>query len=116
MDYYQKLAIIISIGVLIVIALGIVVFLLKKRKKVKDAMEFPNLLEALGGKENVVSISYKGSRLSVLVDNKKNVDKEKIKEQGVETIVISNKKVTMVVGSKKAILMYNYLKEEIELE
>lgn len=116
MDYYQNLAIIISAIVAIVIAVGIMaIILLKRKKKNKKVEEFPELLIALGGKENISKVSQKGSRVSVIVDNKKIIDKDKVKEQGVETIVISNKKVTMVVGSRKSILMYNYLNEQVNL-
>lgn len=116
MDYYQKLAIIIAAIVVGVIALGIVTILfLKRKKKNKKVEEFPELLVALGGKKNISKVTQKGSRVSVLVDNKKVIDKDKVKEQGVETIVISNKKVTMVVGSRKSILMYNYLNDQVNL-
>lgn len=114
MDYYQKLAIIIT-SIVLVVAVGVLVFLLKRKRKLKSLEEFPELLEALGGKSNISKVSQKGSRVSVVVDNKKIVDKDMVKEQGVETIVISNKKVTLVVGSKKALLMYNYLKQEASL-
>ncbi len=115
MDYYLKLAIIISVSV-IVVALGIVFgILIYKKKKTKEQEEFPDLLEALGGKSNITEVSQKGSRVNVIVDNKKNVDKEKVREQGVETIVVSNKKVTMLVGNKKSVLIYNYLKSEVDM-
>lgn len=112
MDFYQKLAIIIA-SVILVIALTILTFYFRRKKATKRAQEFPELLEALGGKENITETSYKGSRISVVVDNKKNVDKEKIKEQGVETIVISSKKITMVVGNRKSILIYNYINDKL---
>ena len=50
------------------------------------------MLEALGGRENIVSTTQKGSRISVVVDNKKSVDRDQVKECGIDTIVISNKK------------------------
>ena len=46
-------------------------------------------------------------------DNLANHDKEQIKENGVETIVVSNKKITLVIG-KKASLIYKYLLECIK--
>lgn len=114
MDY--KIAIIISSITIAVIAIAIIVFLfIRKKTKNKEVVEFPDLLIALGGKENITQISQKGSRVSVLVNDKKIIDKDRVKEQGVETIVISNKKVTMVAGSKNSILMYNYLNEQINL-
>ena len=109
MDYYQILAII-GAAVLVIASIILTIFIRKRRVK-KETEEFPGLLEALGGLENIEEVSYKGSRVSIVVDNKKNLDKEKIKDEGVDTIVISNKKVTLVVGSKKAPLIASYLKE-----
>lgn len=108
MDFYQKIAIIIT-AIVVVIVISIVFVIFKKKKKIKKIEEFPGLMDAFGGKENIIGITQKGSRVSVEVDNKSVVNKDKIKEQGVDTIVVSNKKVTMVVGNKKAVLMYNYL-------
>ena len=114
MNLYQILAIIGGSVLLLIIALILVIFLLKKNKN-NTVQEFPELLIALGGKENITQVTYKGSRVSVMVDNKKAVDKEKVKEQGVETIVISNKKVTMVVGNNVSMSMYNYLNNQVNL-
>ena len=112
MDFYQILLIVIA-SLVVIITLGILVFKIKKRKEHKKTHEFPELLEALGGVENISEPSYKGSRVSVVVDNKKTLDREKMKEQGVETIVISGKKVTMVVGNRKSILIYNYINDKL---
>jgi len=76
-------------------------------------MEFPELLEALGGAENISNVSLNGSRISLDFDSKKVVDKEQIKENGVETIVVANKKITLVIG-KKAPAIYKYLQESVK--
>lgn len=96
----------IGLGVLIVII--VLIIILNKRKVTKKSEEFPELLEALGGSENISNVTLNGSRVSLEFDSKRNVDKEKIKENGVETIVFSNKKITLVIG-KKASLVYKYL-------
>lgn len=114
MNFYQILAIIGGSILVLVIALILVILLLRKRKN-DTVKEFPDLLIALGGKDNITQVTQKGSRVSVIVDNKKAVNKEKVKEQGIETIVISNKKVTMVVGNKNSMLMYNYLNDQVNL-
>ena len=54
-----------------------------------------------------------GSRVSLNFDSKKVVDKELIKENGVETIVVANKKITLVIG-KKAPMIYKYLYENVK--
>ena len=47
--------------------------------------------------------------MGVEVKDKKQVDKEKIKQEGIDTIVVSSKKVTMVVGNDKSNKIYNYI-------
>lgn len=101
-------------GSLLLLLIIIVLIILGRRKsKKKEGKEFPGLLEALGGVSNISNISLNGSRISLNFDNKKNVDKEQIKDNGVETIVVSNKKITLVIG-KQAPSIYKYLKENIE--
>lgn len=98
------------------IVLSIVVVLtaiLLKRKKINSIVEeFPELLLALGGKENIVSVTSKGSRVNVEVNDKKLVDKEALKLE-VETIVVSSKKVTMVTGNDKSIKICDYINKSI---
>lgn len=100
-----KLCLIVG-GVLIFIAF--IIILVIKFRRHKEVAEFPGLLEALGGFENISNISLNGSRISMNFENKTNINKDLIKENGVETIVISNKKITLVVG-KEAPIVYNYL-------
>ena len=108
MDIYLILIIVLAALLLLAFAILTIVFI-KKHKKKEVISEFPNLLEALGGISNIVDSTYKGSRVSVVVNDKKIVDKEKIKTEGIETIVVSNKKITMVVDNTKATLISNYL-------
>ena len=106
MQWYHILAI--AIASILLVLLLVIICKFNKNKS-DNNIEFPGLLEALGGKDNIVEISQKGSRINVIVNDKKILDKEKIKAEGIDTIVISNKKVTMVVDNKKAVLIYNYL-------
>ena len=91
----------------------ILVVTVRKRTKLKESLEFPELLEALGGADNISNVSLNGSRISLNFDSKKVVDKEQIKENGVETIVVANKKITLVIG-KKAPIIYKYLLQNIK--
>ena len=83
----------IGVGSLLLL-ISIVLIIIKIRKK-KNATckEFPELLEALGGVNNISNVILNGSRISLNFDSKKSIDKELIKENGVETIVVSNKKI-----------------------
>ena len=100
-------------SIVIVLMIFFVIVLVKKRNKSKEISEFPMLLEALGGIQNISNISINGSRISMNFENKDSVKKDQIKENGVETIVISNKKITLVVG-KNAPIIYKYLQETIK--
>ena len=101
-------------GVILFLLLIIfLVVLIKKNSKNKENKEFPELLEALGGASNISNVILNGSRISLDYDNKKVLDKEQIKENGVETIVVSNKKITLVIG-KKAPIIYKYLQENLK--
>ena len=94
---------------LLIIIISLVIFW-KHKNKIRASEEFPELLEALGGADNISNVSLNGSRISLVFDNKKSLDKELIKENGVETIVVSNKKMTLVIG-KQAPEIYKYLSE-----
>lgn len=115
MNYYLKLALIIGAVIVIVAFLILAIVLISKKKNNKQDQTFPNLLEALGGKENITQVSQKGSRVSAIVIDKKIVNKDKLKAEGVETIVVSNMKVTMLIDNKISILVYDYLKNQIEI-
>lgn len=98
------------IGGSLLLIIVFLVIVLKLKTKKKGIVEFPDLLEALGGADNISNILLNGSRVSLIFDNKKNVNKDQIKENGVETIVVSNKKLTMVIG-RQAPAIYKYLIE-----
>lgn len=111
MNIYQILAIVFACIILLSVILIAIIVFIRKRKKT-NIYEYSGLLDALGGLTNISSLNHKGSRISVNVNDKKIVDKEKIKQEGIDTIVVSNKKVTMVVDSKKAIEIFNYLNQK----
>lgn len=101
-------------GILLALLFTIIlVVVVRKKMKFKENVEFPELLEALGGADNISNVSLNGSRISLNFESKKVVDKEQIKENGVETIVVANKKITLVIG-KKAPIIYKYLQENIK--
>ena len=108
-----KLGLVIAASVLVLLVIITIIVLIKKRSKKNNKLEFPGLLEALGGTDNISNIVLNGSRISLNYANKGNVNKELIKENGVESIVVSNKKITLVVG-KQAPIIYKYLQENLK--
>ena len=109
MKEHLILAIVIACILLVAIISVVVILIVLKKKNKITVLEFPALLTALGGLDNISNLMQKGSRISVNVNDKKIIDKEKIKEEGIDTIVVSNKKVTMVVDNKKAVQIFEYL-------
>lgn len=107
--------ILLGVGFTVFLLVIIILLIIFKRKTAtsKENVEFPKLLQALGGAENISNINLNGSRISLNFVDKKNVNKELIKENGVETIVIANKKITLVIG-KKASNVYKYLLENVK--
>ena len=76
--------------------ISLITILVIKLRRPKEVAEFPGLLEGLGGNENISNITLNGSRISMSFENKTNINKELIKENGVETIVVANKKITLL--------------------
>lgn len=107
-----KLGLIIA-GIVFALAVIITVIVVKKRHKNNIKLEFPGLLEALGGANNISNLVLNGSRISLNFENKGNVNKELIKENGVDSIVVANKKITLVIG-KQAPIIYKYLQEKLK--
>lgn len=106
----DELKLCLIIGAVVLTLILIVAIIIIKKRSGKEICEFPGLLEALGGNENVSNITLNGSRISMNFENKNSINKELIKENGVETIVVSNKKITLVIG-KNAPDIYKYLQE-----
>lgn len=105
---------------MILLIVGIVLFVLtfimlilvfKRRKNNTQIEDYSSLITALGDKDNINSVSFKGSRISVEVKDKKLINKEAIKVVS-ETIVVSNSKITMVAGEKSESI-FNYLNKQI---
>ena len=84
----------------IIVLLSIIYMLVKlsKGSKKKTCGEYFGLLEALGNVNNITEVALNGSRISAKFIDKELINKELIKENGVESIVISNKKITLVIG------------------
>ena len=86
-------------GVLLVAAIIIVVYLLTHRKN-KKSFDSSEWLIALGNKENVKEVTATGSRLSIVLENKEIIDREKLKELGVSSVLVMSNKVTLVIEGK----------------
>ena len=96
----QMLLIILFIVAGLVVIIGIVLlvyFLVHKKKSHKVIIDNNVWFLALGNKENIKEISGVGSRLTIKLVDKDKIDREKLKELGVSSVLVMSNKVTLVV-------------------
>ncbi len=80
-------------------ALGILIYLIVSKKKENEANGSVWIL-ALGNKENVKEVSAVGSRLTVNLEDKEKIDRTKLKDLGVSSILVMSNKITLVIEGK----------------
>lgn len=89
----------IAFFLLLSIIFGVLLIIKKKKKKNK---KYDNNIETiiinLGGRENIIESSFKLSRLILELKDYSLVNKEELVKCGVDGIVTTTKKVTLVVG------------------
>ena len=100
-DVTDRLALVLIIvgGVLLVSAI-VVLLIAKLRKKKANSFNNNDWLIALGDKSNIKEITATGSRLSVVLNDKDIIDREKLKELGVSSVLVMSNKVTLVIEDK----------------
>lgn len=103
--------VIIGGGVLLIAVIVFLIIFFSKRKKTPKIDDGVWLI-ALGGKENVNSVSAIGSRLTLSLVDKEKVDREKLKELGVSSVLTMSNKVTLVI-QKQALEIANRIQEAL---
>ena len=96
LDLKSMLPIILPIaGVVLVVAILLIIFLLRRNKKPQFIET--DWFEALGGKENIKEAIAVGSRLSLYLNNKDAINRDRLKELGVSSVLVMSNKVTLVI-------------------
>lgn len=94
--------ILIGIGLVVVVLIAVWYYLSHaktSRKKVeKSGIDLDLLLEALGGKANVQSVSANGSKVIFHLTNIQSIDNDQLKTLGASGIVASKDKLTVIFG------------------
>ena len=73
----------------------------KESKKNKDKninSTYDEIILNLGGKENIVEMTARGSRLSIVLKDNSLLNIEALKNIGVEGVIVMTSKVTLVIG------------------
>ncbi len=78
----------------------------KKSTRAKKAQEFQDFVMALGGNENIVQATFKGSRLSVVLHDYQLVDEKKLETLGVSSFIKMSNKITLVTAEAEKISTY----------
>ena len=102
---------------LFILILVIFTFLIRKKecfqKEENKDEKYEKILNCLGEEKNIKAIRRVASRVEIELYDKKELNKEGLKENGIRAIVVTSKKVTLVVGKEaKAISDYLLLKKD----
>ncbi len=91
-------------GLLLVVCVIVLVICLNKSNKKKNIEENKKqnseFLNYFGGNENVISCESKGSRLILILKDYSLLNEEKLKENGISSMIKATNKVTLIVGEK----------------
>ncbi len=92
------IAIIVGGCLLVVAALVVLVIVFGKRKK-SPIVDESAWISALGGKENIASVSAIGSRINLSLKDKEKIDRIKLTNLGVNSVLVMSNKVTLVIAN-----------------
>ena len=92
------IAIIVGGCLLVVAALVVLIIVFGKRKKptIFDEIAW---ITALGGKDNIASVSAIGSRINLSLKDKEKIDRTKLSNLGVNSVLVMSNKVTLVIAN-----------------
>lgn len=100
-----------AIIVVVLAVLLIINFLKPKKSGAKIRIDSEELLIAVGGKENIISSSLTGSRISLILHDYSKVDVDKLKLNGIVTVIKMTSKITLV-ANERSDTIFEALKKE----
>ncbi len=111
-DDWQRYLLIVLLVLIVIIF--IIVMIRNKIKSDRKMSVSNQILDALGGVDNIESIERNGlKKIDVVLANKKSMDKRRVRENGVNAIVVKDKKITLITY-KHAEEIYDYIKSELK--
>lgn len=85
-------------GILIILIVVFLIYFSGRHKKVQE--NFEPLIMALGGKENIVSVEARGSRLALQIKDDAKVDYDHMPKDLVSSFIKMTGKLILIVGEK----------------
>lgn len=104
-EFMKNYGYLVAIGIAVVVLIVVVLlFILSSKKKKNDVISKPSIsfdsnsvIEALGGKENIVDTQINGSRISISLSDTTKVNEVSLKENSVKSIIKMSNKITLLV-------------------
>ena len=95
----------IIIGVILLIVAIIIFINVNKKKNINKEFneKVLGIINNLGGNDNIISVTPKMSRVEFVLKNYELVNKEELKNLGVQGISKTSQKITLVVGNELAL-------------
>lgn len=97
-DFLKNYGIWLAVALVVILVIVVLFLVLQKGKKSpKRSDEALSFIAALGEKENIISLTDRGSRLSVSLQDYTKINKEKLEQLGVSSFIQMSTKITLVV-------------------
>ena len=106
--FLKNNAIWIAVGFVVIILITLIIFFLLNRNKTKKidkttySISTNDWLDSLGGKDNILEISSRGSRLTLSLKEISLINETKLKELGVTSLLKMSNKLILVIEENAA--------------
>ena len=95
---------IVLVSMTFLLVCGVIIFALKKQQNEKNIeknkKQNNTFLKIFGGEDNIISCEARGSRLVLVLKDYDLLDENKLKENGVTSLIKATNKVTLIIGEK----------------
>ena len=71
-----------------------------KKEQERQVKQNNTFVEIFGGENNIISCEARGSRLVLVLHDYSKLNEEKLKENGVTSLIKATNKVTLIIGEK----------------
>ncbi len=101
-EFLEQYAVLISVTLATIILVLVILFLIVPRFTKKDEVmvDAADFFQSLGGKENVKDLTIRGSRVTVVLIDPNNINREQLKKHGVSRVIFMDEKVVLLVEQK----------------
>ena len=86
-------------GCLVLVAILVFLIIFFGKRKKNPIVDESAWLTALGGKDNINNVSAIGSRINLSLKDKEKIDREKLTNLGVNSVLVMSNKVTLVIAN-----------------